>query len=294
MLQDIVMLLPEYPGEDRKAQALLSLEQVGGPVVRALSVAARFGISTMLGAVVGNDPAGEGCSATLESRGCSMARVAVSRSGTTRRSHVWVSAKSGSRTIAYSEDPNLEPLAVTPGLRNDVRSAIALHLDGREMDVALNLASDARAARTTVVVDAGGWKPGLDRLVNLADYLVVSETVLRERNSEHPLGTACGLLRSCRDLEAVLLTSGAEGTTIVGRRGITHVPVVNVEVVDTNGAGDAFCGGFLAGLILGRDLASAALLGSGVAAAVCSRFGDHFPSLEEVDALALSSLAETE
>lgn len=287
------MLLPQYPPEDLKTQAERSLEQVGGPVARALSVASRLGIAGTLGAVVGADAAGESCLEALQERGCSTENVRVSPTGSTRRSHVWVSAANGSRTIAYSEDPHLEPLVATSQLRETIRRADALHLDGREMDAALLLAAEARSAGTTVVIDAGGWKPNLDRLVALADYLVVSETVLRERGSDHPLGTAGMFLRTCADLKAVLLTAGAEGTTLVERGGLAYVPIVEVDVVDTNGAGDAFCGGFLAGLVLGRELPDAVRLGSGVAAAVCAHLGDYFPGLEEADALVSSSLTDS-
>lgn len=279
------MLLPEYPTEDHKIQAQRSLEQVGGPVVRALSVAAKLGVTTMMSSVVGNDDPGKFCRIALESRNCGVDNVVVSGSGGTRRSHVWVSAKNGSRTIAYIGDSNIEPLATTPGLLDAVRSANMLHLDGRELEVALELASEARATQTRVVVDAGGWKPGLGNLIKLADYLVISESVLGERGSAHPLAAANTLLEDSRNLQAVLLTSGAEGTTIVHRSGTIHIPVVSVDVVDSNGAGDAFCGGFLAGLVLGRTLADAVRLGSGAAAAVCAHFGDYFPTLQEIEAL---------
>ncbi len=285
ILQDTVMLLPKYPAEDLKTQAIRTLEQVGGPVARALSVAAHLGVSSSLGAVLGPDAAGSGCLESLRSRGCDVDNVAISATGASRRSHVWVSAKNGSRTIAYSEDPHLRPLTSTPGLRTAVRSARAVHFDGRELEAALQLAELARGSGATVVIDAGGWKPGLDRLVALSDYLVVSKAVLLERESGDPLVAAGRLLEACGSLSAVILTSGAEGTTIVERTRQRHVPIVKVEVVDTNGAGDAFCGGFLAGLVLGRNLIEAVRLGSGAAASACSRFGDYFPDLDEVDAL---------
>jgi len=47
----------------------------------------------------------------------------------------------------------------------------------------------------------------------------------------------------------------------------THVPSYQVDrVVDTTGAGDCWCAGFLAGLRAGKDMAEAALLGNATAA----------------------------
>ena len=44
----------------------------------------------------------------------------------------------------------------------------------------------------------------------------------------------------------MLLTRGGAGVTVVTADGETDVPALQVEVVDTIGAGDAFGGGFLA------------------------------------------------
>jgi len=43
---------------------------------------------------------------------------------------------------------------------------------------------------------------------------------------------------------------------------LTEVPAISMNVVDTTGAGDAFCGGFLAGLALGRDPVLCAAMGA--------------------------------
>lgn len=60
----------------------------------------------------------------------------------------------------------------------------------------------------------------------------------------------------------VALTLGAEGALVATREGTTHTPTVPVpEVVDTTGAGDAFCGAFLASWLVDRDVVVAAELG---------------------------------
>jgi ribokinase len=43
---------------------------------------------------------------------------------------------------------------------------------------------------------------------------------------------------------------------------IIRVPALSVPVVDTTGAGDAYCGGFIAGLISGQPLANCAAMGT--------------------------------
>jgi hypothetical protein len=61
----------------------------------------------------------------------------------------------------------------------------------------------------------------------------------------------------------VVLKRGAEGCDIYGPDGTRiHVPVVSVRAVDPTGAGDAFCGGFLAGVCATGDVLMAARQGA--------------------------------
>jgi sugar/nucleoside kinase (ribokinase family) len=87
------------------------------------------------------------------------------------------------------------------------------------------------------------------------------------------------------DLEAALhrlqgmvsvaaITQGAKGCWVVADGLVTEVPAYPVpHVVDTTGAGDAFAGGFLYGLVRGMDLVRCAELGSLAAAEVISHLG---------------------
>jgi sugar/nucleoside kinase (ribokinase family) len=43
---------------------------------------------------------------------------------------------------------------------------------------------------------------------------------------------------------------------------VLHVPALCVEVMDTAGAGDSYCGGFLAGLVAGRPVVECAVMGT--------------------------------
>lgn len=56
---------------------------------------------------------------------------------------------------------------------------------------------------------------------------------------------------------SVIITLGADGALVADDDGITRVPSVSVEVVDTTGAGDAFVGALGAALAAGADLRSA-------------------------------------
>lgn len=63
-------------------------------------------------------------------------------------------------------------------------------------------------------------------------------------------------------------------------------PAFRVTPVDTTGAGDSFCAGFLAGLSLGRSFRESAVLANAVGAHCVKRIGatTGIPSLEEIEA----------
>ena len=81
-------------------------------------------------------------------------------------------------------------------------------------------------------------------------------------------------------IPAMIVTMGGDGAVyadIHGNKG--HVPARKVNVIDTTGAGDAFCSGVVAGLTYGKTLPEAVEIGSYLAASVittsdnvCPRF----------------------
>jgi ribokinase len=81
---------------------------------------------------------------------------------------------------------------------------------------------------------------------------------------------------------------GGEGSMICDARTgeITHVPAFPARVTDTTGAGDSYCGGFLAGLVAGRPLLECAAMGTVSASYVieaCGALETERPRPEERD-----------
>ena len=58
----------------------------------------------------------------------------------------------------------------------------------------------------------------------------------------------------------VVITQGPKSTTVVNAADLENpkvfavTPLKDEEIVDTNGAGDAFAGGFIGGLVLGKSI----------------------------------------
>lgn len=74
-------------------------------------------------------------------------------------------------------------------------------------------------------------------------------------------------------LPAVTVTLGGQGVLCVTPNAVTHLTAPTIDVVDTTGAGDAFCAGLVDALIDGADLESAARFGMAVAGKAITRPG---------------------
>lgn len=89
-------------------------------------------------------------------------------------------------------------------------------------------------------------------------------------------------------IKTVVVKCGRQGCTIATTQGIIHVPgFPAATVVDTTGAGDAFCGGFLAATLAGAPVVRAAQMGHAAAVYVIGQLGGHTgaPTLAQVEQL---------
>jgi sugar/nucleoside kinase (ribokinase family) len=91
-------------------------------------------------------------------------------------------------------------------------------------------------------------------------------------------------------LVGVLIRLGADGCLLAVDGEVSSVPGFATDVVDTNGAGDAHTGAFLAALAAGLSPVAAAVRANACAAIAVGRFGPATaPTLNEVIALIDSS-----
>ena len=136
------------------------------------------------------------------------------------------------------------------------------------------LLAAARAAGTPVWCDVHDYN-GSDRFH--ADFVEAADVLfLNDEGMADPLPFMRS--RVAAGAAVVVLTQGARGATAVTADGPLHVPCPPVaDVVDTNGAGDAFFSGFLVSRLAGADLAAAMRAGHEQAAR-CLRSPDLAPA----------------
>jgi len=136
-------------------------------------------------------------------------------------------------------------------------------------------------------------KPLPAALLGLSDYFIPNETEaalltgLPVETVEQAKVAAAAL--QARGARNVILTLGAKGALVVTEDGTaTVVPSFSVgPVVETTGAGDAFCGGFATALAEGQSLLEAVRFGCATAGISVTRKGTapSMPSRAEIDAV---------
>ncbi|KAB1188459.1 MULTISPECIES: 1-phosphofructokinase [Haloferax] len=140
---------------------------------------------------------------------------------------------------------------------------------------------------------AGDWRTAVDMggkyLADLeADYIVCkpnrSELAEATGRTVETNEDAIAAARELRDgqFEYVLASLGGDGAVLVTEDDVLSAPALDVEVVDTVGAGDAILSGFIAGLEHGKSDADALRMGILTAARVVGVAGTRVPHLEDV------------
>lgn len=146
--------------------------------------------------------------------------------------------------------------------------AKGVHLGPNLPDAQIGLAREARRRGLIVTSDPGFHaahvsQMQLDELLGLVDAFLPSEKELALLCPGMALDAA--LLQLSQRARAVVgVKCGAKGALVLpkGQTVPVHIPAVAVKALDPTGAGDAFCGGFLAGLVCGDDAFNAGLRGA--------------------------------
>lgn len=232
---DLVTMVARHP---RPGETVLG-ESVGrfagGKGANQAVAARRAGADVVMVGAVGADDAGDAYLRRLADLGI---RAEVQRiEGTPTGAAVITVDRSGENAII-----------VVPGANGelDVREAGAGSADVVLLQLEIPLDCVARVAREShragarVIINLAPYASLPDDVIALADPLVVNE-------SEAALLADAGLMPA-----SLLVTFGAAGAMWDGER-VEGIPVDAEEVLDTVGAGDAFCGALAAALASGAS-----------------------------------------
>lgn len=280
-----------HPGET--VIGTRGIEGLGGKGANQAAACAHMGVRTVLLSAVGQDSQGELAITELKRHGVNTEHVAETRQPTgqafimndssgeniiivTSGANQLVSPAQQRETVDTLRSQGPVPVVLAQGELTPEHSAeLPKLVRGTDTRLVLNLAPvttrdpDLLAAADPLILNEG----------EAADVLDVPRSTPREEIFD--------LLRPIA--RSVVVTLGAEGAVILSGDATLRVPAVRVpSVVDTTGAGDAFCGTLAAALAQGEDLENACKLGAAAGALATQKKGATGSYASEVEVRALA------
>ena len=283
---DHLIVVPEYPAFDTKMRLLDHKQSAGGQTASAMVALHRLGLKTAYAGRFGSDPEGHFGYQTLSDEGVNVEFAEVVEGARNQIAFITIDARSGERTIVWDRDDRLaykrEEAPVEFGPLGRV-----LHLDAHDPPACVRVAQAARMTGTIVSADIDNVYDGLPELLPLIDIMIGSKEFAGRVTGITDPRQALVELKNRYGCALVGMTIGAAGAvvyhegTFIESRGFAAAGGCR----DTTGAGDAFHGGFLYGLLTGEDLETSLKLGNAVAAIKCSALGARtaLPTKSELD-----------
>jgi len=267
--------------------------RAGGSAANLSAAVSRLGLKSGFIGRVGNDSFGRFLTDEFNEEKVDISQLQVDEEIGTGLTFILVTEE-GERTMFGFRGANvhLSPDEIDV---NYIKNADALHISGYSLlrdpqrKAALKALEGAKKAGILVSFDAGvlpAMKASdfIRSTLRSIDLLFLNEleatSLMGIKNPEKAASRALKL-----GPKIVAMKLGKGGCLILTEGEEIRSPAFNVKVVDTTGAGDAFDAGFLAGIIKGWDLKSAARFANGVGALSTMKVGARsaLPNRQEVE-----------
>jgi sugar/nucleoside kinase (ribokinase family) len=279
---DFLSVVPKFPNPNSKMEMLRFSKQGGGQVATAMVALSRWGVKTKYIGKVGEDELGQFSLNSIRQEGVDVSSVTIEPNATNQFAMIIVDGPSGERTILWNRD---ERLMYRQGelQKKDVCSGKILHLDGHDIQAAIQCVKWAKEEGISTVADLDKVEPSTSELIKEIDFVITSSrfpalfTGISDQRK--------ALLELQKHTSGFLCTTlGHEGSVALVNGEILHVKGFKVNAVDTTGAGDVFHGGFIFGILQNWELEKVLNFANAVAALKCRDLGGRkgIPALEEV------------
>jgi ribokinase len=270
---DHTVRLARAPGPGETVIAAAHQVAPGGKGANQAASAVAAGAHTLLVTRLGSDPAAGLVEPWLRRAGV-LLRAESDPTASTGLAMVMV-LPGGENTIVVAPGANagLRPGHLPTAAVRDAAVVLA------QLEIPVEtVGAAARTAGGTVILNpAPADGPLPDELLGLVDVLVPNRTELAALTGARvpaSVDQAADLAAGLADRgPTVVVTLGADGAVVCDGRRAFHVAAPRVEVVDTSGAGDAFCGALAAALACGADMPEAVRRGVAAGALAVARRG---------------------
>lgn len=267
---DYICILPQYPPPDSKTEIIRYEILPGGQTATALVFLARMGLATKYIGKVGGDEGGRVSLQSFEGESVDVSSVLIEQGARNPFSIILVDRRNGERTVLFRADPgwNFRKAELE---EEKVCSGRILHLDGYDAS-ALSAAVYCQQRHIPVCADLDAVVPHCGSLLENIDFLIVSAGFASEFTGiSDPEASFRTLRHNFKGFLA--MTLGARGAAAWVGEECVFFPALEVEAVDTTGAGDIFHGAFIFGLLENWPLAKIMRFANTAAGLSCRYLG---------------------
>lgn len=271
---DHLIVVPAYPAFDTKIRLIEHKQSAGGQTASAMVALQRLGLKTAYAGRFGSDAEGHFGFATLKDDGVNVDYAEIVEGATNQIAFITIDERNGERTIVWDRDDRLayrpEEAPVEFGTMGRV-----LHVDAHDPPACLRLAQAARESGTIVSADIDNVYDGLPELLPFIDIMIGSKEFPHRVTGIVDARAALIELQTRYGCAISGMTMGTSGALIYCEGQFLESPAFAAPggCKDTTGAGDAFHGGFLYGLLRGETIETCLRYGNAVAAMKCSALG---------------------
>jgi len=247
----------------------------------------RLGFKTAYAGRFGMDANGELGLQSLIDEGVDAHFAETVADAETQIAFILTDERSGERTILWKRDDRL----ACP--RDDAPLPCAslakiLHLTPHDSDAAIAMAEKARKDGVIITIDIDNLFDGVENLLPLVDVVIASSDLPEKITGLSDERASLKELFEKFGCAVVGVTLGERGSLFCSNNEFIETPSFAVPggCVDTTGAGDAFCAGFLYGILSGESVSKTCVVAKAVAALKCRAFGARtsLPTKNELEA----------
>lgn len=252
----------------------------GGDALNESIVLSHLGHRVKLVCGVGNDPAGQLVLSTAKSHGVDISEAVCTDALATPVANLMVE-KDGSRVSVNSRATMLEGFEPDERVVKGAKVVSLASLFRAPLDKKETIIRIIKAAKAEGAVVCADTKMPTYREISLADIAEILPYIdymfPNENEAAYYTGkeTYMEMAQYLRDagVKNVIVKTGEKGCTVCGQEESFEMPAMDVEAVDSTGAGDNFVAGFISGLLHGWDLRKCCENGTARAAACVQHVG---------------------
>lgn len=266
---DFIYSVKEYPNKNQKIVASDYLFSAGGPATNAAVTFNSLGNQSTLSGVLGIHPLTQLIRSDLQQYQINIIDLDPNRLEAPPVSSILVTPATGERTV-ISINATQSQVSNRSNLLESLDNIDIILIDGHQIQISQEIIQQAKIKQIPIVLDAGSWKPGLERILPNINYVICSDNFYPPNcQTSEDVFTYLQAL----NIPNIAITKGEKPIQYASlKEGSGNIPVPQIQAIDTLGAGDIFHGAF-SHFILSQNFTTALAESAQIAAKSCLSFG---------------------